>query len=119
MRFEIKDYPALRSAMDEFCAFLLAEKVCEERVFDTKVAVYELIGNALKYSGGGAVLCGEAEGEHITLTIKADKPFCPPNETVCADVFAEHGRGLFLVDKLCEKRTVAPDGTLIILIKTK
>ena len=50
MVFEIENYLALRKAMDEFCNFLLAEQVEKERVFDSKLAVYELIGNVLKHS---------------------------------------------------------------------
>lgn len=119
MKFEIKNYLALREAMDKFCAFLLAEKVDEERIFNSKLAVYELIGNVLKHSGGGATLYGEILNERITLKIVAEKPFFPPNTTVCADVFAEHGRGLFLVDKLCEERSFTPEGEMIIVIKTK
>lgn len=119
MKFEIENYLALREAMDAFSAFLLAEKVDKGRVFDSKLAVYELIGNVLKHSNGGAILYGDIEGDFIRLKIVADKPFCPPNQTVCADVFAEHGRGLFLVDKLCEERVFTPDGELIIMIKTK
>lgn len=119
MKFEIQNYLALREAMDKFCAFLLAEKVEEERVFNCKLAVYELIGNVLKHSGGGAALYGEISNERITLKIVAEKPFFPPNTTVCADVFEEHGRGLFLVDKLCEERSFTPDGALIIVMKTK
>ena len=62
---------------------------------------------------------GEILNERITLKIAAENPFFPPNTTVCADVFAEHGRGLFLVDKLCEERSFTPDGEMIIVIKTK
>lgn len=119
MIFEIENYLALRKAMDEFCDFLLAEQVEKERVFDSKLAVYELIGNVLKHSGGSATLHGEIVEERIRLKIVAEKPFCPPDTTNCADVFSENGRGLFLVDKLCEERIFTPQGELIIIIKTK
>lgn len=119
MRFEIANYDALRDAMDEFCAFLLAEQVNEERVFDCKLAVYELVGNVLKHAGGSAVLHGGVADGLIRLKIVTTKPFCPPNEPVCADVFSEHGRGLFLVDKLCVERSFTPDGEWLISIKAK
>lgn len=119
MVFRIENYLALREAMDEFCAFLLAEKVDKERVFDSKLAVYELIGNVLKHSGGSATLQGEIKDGLVRLKIVATKPFCPPNKTVCADVLSENGRGLFLVDKVCEERIFTQDGELIITIKTK
>ena len=119
MIFEIENYLALRKAMDEFCDFLLAEQVAKERVFDSKLAVYELIGNVLKHSGGSATLQGEIVEERIRLKIVAEKPFCPPDTANCADILSENGRGLFLVDKLCEERIFTPQGELIIVIKTK
>lgn len=119
MIFKIETYLALREAMDEFCAFLLAEKVTEERAFDSKLVVYELIGNVLKHSGGGATLQGEIQDGLVRVKIVAEKPFCPPNSTSCAEVFAEGGRGLFLVDKLCEEQIFTPNGELIITIKCK
>ena len=119
MIFEIENYLALREAMEEFCKFLLAEDVDKERVFDSKLAVYELIGNVLKHSGGSASLHGEVENGLVRLKIVASKPFCPPAQTTCVDVFSEHGRGLFLVDKLCEERIFTPQGELIITIKSK
>ena len=73
MIFEIENYLALRKAMDEFCDFLLAEQVEKERVFDSKLAVYELIGNVLKHSGGSATLHGEIVEERIRLKIVAEK----------------------------------------------
>lgn len=119
MKFEIENYSALRKAMDAFCAFLLAEQVDKECVFDCKLAVYELIGNVLKHSDGGATLYGEICEGFVRLKIVATKPFCPPTIAACADVLSEHGRGLFLVDKLCEEQIFTPDGELIITIKIK
>ena len=119
MVFDIENYLALRKAMDEFSAFLLAENVDKERVFDSKLAVYELIGNVLKHSGGSAKLHGEIADGKIRLKLIAEKPFCPPATANCADVYAENGRGLFLVDKLCEERNFTENGELIIIINTK
>ena len=119
MIFKIENYPALRAAAEEFCAFLRTEKVEEERAFDCKLVVYELLGNVLKHSSGGATLHGEVVDGAVRLKIVAEKPFCPPSTAVCADVFSEHGRGLFLVNKLCAEQTFTPDGEWIIVIKSK
>ncbi|MBQ7913006.1 MAG: ATP-binding protein [Clostridia bacterium] len=119
MIFKIENYLALREATDRLCAFLLAEKVDEERAFDCKLIVYELIGNVLKHADGGATLYGEVSDGLVRLKLVAAKPFCPPNTTACADVFAEQGRGLFLVEKLCEEQTFTSEGEWIITIKSK
>ena len=119
MVFKIENYLALREATEQFCTFLIEKKVDEERAFDCKLIVYELIGNVLKHSGGNATFHGEIEGEVIRLKIGAEKPFCPPNMAACADVFAEGGRGLFLVQKLCKEQVFTDEGELIITIKSK
>lgn len=119
MIFVIDNYALLQQAMDTFCDFLAQSRVSEEKIFDSKLAVYELIGNVLKYSGGGASLQGELENGYVRLKILSDRPFFPPDTSVCADALAEHGRGLFLVDRVCEERICTPDGALLLRIKTE
>ncbi len=119
MVFYIENYSSLRAAMDEFCAFLRAEQVAEERVFDSKLAVYELIGNVLKHSKASAKLFGEIVNGYVHIKITASKPFTPPKTTACAEALAEHGRGLYLVDRLCKEWICTDDGELIITIETK
>lgn len=119
MIFKIENYLALREAAEQFTAFLIEKKVDEERAFDCKLIVYELIGNVLKHSGGNATLYGEVEDGLIRLKIGAERPFCPPNTAVCADVLSESGRGLFLVQKLCEEQAFTTEGEWIITIKSK
>ena len=47
MIFEVDSYQTLRHAVEELCAFLSASEVPQERVFDSKLAAYELLGNVL------------------------------------------------------------------------
>ena len=120
MIFEIEDYQTLRHAVEELCAFLSQENVPSGSIFDSKLAVYELLGNVLQHSGGSAKLHGGIENGYVELKIVAEKSFCPPPKTgtrVCADRYSEHGRGLFLVDSVCEERFITPDGDIVIKIK--
>ena len=122
MIFEIENYQTLRRAVDELCAFLSDEKVSPERIFDSRLAVYELLGNVLKHSGGSAKLHGGIADGYVELKIIAERTFCPPpkKETVlCADKYSEHGRGVFLVDSVCEERFMTEDGGIFIKIKVK
>lgn len=119
MIFEIENYVGLKSAVEELCDFLAKNKVEEERIFDSKLVVYELLGNVLKHSGGSAKLAMELMQEYVEVKVLAEKIFCPPERGACAEVFSEHGRGLFLVDSVSQERTFTSDGGILVRIKIK
>ena len=117
MEFEIKDYTAMQRAITDFCRFLGENGVSSDRVFDSRLALNELLGNALKYAGGTARLQATLHSEYIEITVLSKTAFIPPKKSRCSDVYAEHGRGLFLVDSVCFERSVSPDGGIQIKIK--
>ncbi len=119
MFFEIENYGTLKSAVEELCAFLAVNKIADERIFDSKLVVYELLGNVLKHSGGKAKLAMELLQEYIELKVFAEKVFFPPEKGTCAEVFSEHGRGLFLVDSVSAERSFTSDGGILVRIKIK
>lgn len=119
MIFEIENYLALKSAVEELCEYLALNKVADERIFDSKLVVYELLGNVLQHSGGGAKLALELLQEYIELKVMAERVFCPPEKGECAEVTAEHGRGLFLVDSVSAQRAFTEDGGILVRIKIK
>ena len=117
MIFEIKNYHTLKSAVEELCNFLFDNDVPVDKVFDSKLAMYELLGNVLKHSGGSAKLQGGLSDGFVELKILAEHAFCPPEQGICSDVYSEHGRGLFLVDSVCAERICHDDGSIVIKIK--
>lgn len=119
MVFEIENYETLKNAVDELCEYLALHTVAEERIFDSKLVVYELLGNVLQHSGGSARLAIELLQEYIELKVLAERFFCPPERGTCADVFSENGRGLFLVDSVSTERITTADGGILVRIKIK
>lgn len=120
MIFEIENYQTLRRAVEELCAFLSEKNVPSDSIFDSKLALYELLGNVLKHSGGSAKVHGGIANGYVELKILAEKTFCPPPKcegATCADKYSEHGRGLFLVDSVCAERDMTEDGGIFIKIK--
>ena len=117
MIFEIKDYPAMHAAIAELCDTLQKSSVPSERVFDSKLVISELVGNVLRHTDGKATLRGEINGEFIELTIHSSVAFLPPEKSRPADVYAESGRGLFLVDSVSEERSCTKDGEIRVRIK--
>ena len=119
MIFEIHNYQTLRSAVDALCDFLSSENVPDEGVFDSKLVAYELLGNVLKHAQGRASLHSALKNGFVELKLIAETPFIPPQTAQCADIHAEHGRGIYLVDSLCEQRCITEDGHLLVRIKIK
>ena len=117
MVFEIVSYESLKRAVDDFCAFLFSKNIPDDRIFDSRLAAFELLGNVLKHSEGGAKFSATVEEEHIELKILGANRYCPPEKGTCAEVYSEQGRGLYLVDSVGAERIVTDDGGILVLIK--
>ena len=112
MIVKIENYTSLKKALDALCEFLLMQEVEEERVFDSKLAACELLGNVLKHSEGSATLHGEVNGGFIELKILSDLPFLP-TEIALPNLFSENGRGLFLTKSVSEGIEPIHGGVLV------
>ena len=117
MRFEIHNLTAMQEALERLCEFLIQENIPSGNVFDSKLVVSELIGNVLKHSDGIASLEWGVEGGFIRLKINSTSPFTHPTKSSLPPVYSEHGRGLFLVDSVCEERITTADGGILVRIK--
>lgn len=119
MIFEIENYPSLQESVEALCAYLIEQGVPSESVFDCKLVAYELLGNVLKHGNGKAKLQGEIIDGFVQLKIYTDAVFVLPEEKACPDVTAEHGRGLFLVNAVCEERFYSEKDGIRVQIKIK
>lgn len=116
MVFQVDDYASLRRSVEELCAFLSAQQISPEGVFDCKLVAFELLGNVLKHSQGGAKFHGEVKDGFIELRIFDESAFFAETAN-CSSVDAENGRGLFLVDNVCAVREKLQDGGILIKLK--
>lgn len=119
MAYEIYDHDSLKAAVDKTCAFLSSHAVPEEKVFDCKLVVYELLANTLEHSGGKAWLQVVLEGDKIHVIVRAERTYCPPIRSVCSSLEAERGRGLYLVDKLSEERVFTENSEIKVTLSAK
>lgn len=116
MTYEIIDYESLRRAVDALCAFLSEENVSSDCVFDSKLVAYEVLGNVLKHAKGNATFAFALANGFVELTVLSEENGCPCEKGRCSGVYAESGRGLFLVDSVAERST-SEDGRMRIRIK--
>jgi anti-sigma regulatory factor (Ser/Thr protein kinase) len=119
MDFEVRDFKTLRAALNTFCDFLREARVAEESIFDSRLVLSELANNVLQHSGGKAIVVGEIREKKVEVEVRSLKPFVPPEKPLLPDCTAERGRGLYLVDKIGERRYLTPDGGIRVVIKTK
>ena len=117
MNFEIDDFNALKEALHQMCQQLAAEKIPEEIVFCSKLVADELLSNVLQHGGGRAFFAAALEGDEIKLCVRGTENFRPPEKSTLADVFAESGRGLFLVDSYCTRREFSEREGILVYIK--
>ncbi len=117
MFFEVNDYVTLQAGIDELCVFLAQENVPSDCIFDSKLVAYELLGNVLKHADGKAILHGKIIEDFVELKICTHTLFEIPQNKTCPDVTAEHGRGLFLVNTVCEGRFYSDEDGIRVLIK--
>lgn len=104
MYFEIDDYSALKAALRNMCIKFSLENVPEETLFDSKLVATELLSNVLQHGGGTAYFRAELHDGKIMLSVRSTNDFRPPEQSSCSEATAERGRGLFLVDTICEDR---------------
>lgn len=117
MVMKIKDTDTLQAALRELCVFLAKENVPEHSVFDSRLVACELLGNVLRHANGEARLQGAVLDGFVELKIISDHVIAPTAEVKNADLFAEHGRGLFLVKTLCEERIYVEEDGVRVQIK--
>ena len=119
MIFRIDNYLSLREAMENVTRTLAEHDVPDERVFDARLVVSELVGNVLRHAQTAATLAVEIGDGFVKVLVQSDLPFVPPTVSKKAELFAESGRGLFLVDSVSDERTCTKDGQICVRIKIR
>lgn len=119
MVFEVKDIPSMHEAIYGLCSYLQQHGVSPDMLFDSKLVASELLGNVLRHTQGGAKIKGEIKDGYFHLYVYSDIIYRPPTESKNADVYAEHGRGLFLIDSVCVERSIVEEGAIVVKLKIK
>lgn len=116
MYFEIDSYNALREALKQM-SLAFSEELSEETAFNSKLVATELLSNVLQHGGGRAKFRVERTGNELRLCVQCENHYRPPETSACADRYAECGRGLFLVDAYCERRTYSEQDGITVFLK--
>ncbi len=117
MWLEVKTLTDLRRAAETLCNGWAEHEIPQDKIFDCRLVVNELVGNVLRHSDGIAFVAATVEDGYIEIRIRSTKPFIPPIASVCSSTEAESGRGLFLVDNVSVSRSVTEDGEIKVVVK--
>ena len=117
MKIEVENLLMLKGALYALCEFLSENGVSQEKVFDSKLIVSELVGNVFTHSTGKANVNAKIVDGLVEIEIHSTVAFTPPKKTELVETLAEHGRGLYLVDSLCYERLQADNGAIIVRLK--
>ena len=116
---KIKSNAALQAALAELTNFLMCAGICEEQIFDSKLVACELLGNVLRHTDEETGLQSEIKDGYIQLKILSRTFFPLPEKIRCSGLFAEHGRGLFLVNELSEGKIFSEEDGIRVLLRIK
>ncbi len=117
MQFSINGYDDLKNSTATLCEELSKNGVDSNVVFHCRLVIAELVGNILKHGNGQASLTVEDAKDCLLITVSSSQKFTPPKVSRCSGVYAESGRGLFLVDYYSEERTITNEGSITVRIK--
>ena len=114
--FKVSDLRKMNENLKEFADFLRANSVGEEDVFASRLVSCELITNVIRHSGEEAEFFAELFPDRIQITVVAKGLDGVNIRTEVPDVFAESGRGLYIIRCFGEIEP-AEEGGLTVCIK--
>ena len=99
--FKVSDLKKMNESLKAFSEFLRGESVAEEDIFASRLVSCELISNVIIHSGKSAEFCGSLEDGAIVITVTASGFESVNLSPTLPDVFAESGRGVYIVNCIC------------------
>ncbi|MBQ9118324.1 MAG: hypothetical protein IJY11_03880 [Clostridia bacterium] len=118
-RYSITDGVSLRDALSQLHQDLLLVGLDESCFFRCKLVFSELASNAAKHMPRGGEIKVELFEERVEIVLSGEKPFRLPEISNCSPVYAESGRGLYLIDSVCQSRENTANGVKVVLIRNR
>jgi serine phosphatase RsbU (regulator of sigma subunit)/anti-sigma regulatory factor (Ser/Thr protein kinase) len=107
-QFDAADAASAQSARADFSAQLRAAGAADEDVYAAEVVFGELIGNVLRHAGGIVDVLVDWEGPSPVLHVRDRGPGFTHAPRLPRNLWAESGRGLYIVQALTDDFNVTP-----------
>lgn len=99
--FKVDNLKMMSENLRAFADFLRAMGIDDDAVFYSRLVSCELITNVIRHSGQAAEFKGELLEDKIAITVTADSLKGFAVRPAVPDVFAEGGRGLYIIKSVC------------------
>ena len=101
INFKVDNLKNMGSQLKTFVDFLRLSGADDEDIFASKLVSCELITNVIRHGGDEAEFTGTLSGDKITITVTAESFKGLDISRPAPDVFAESGRGLYIINSIC------------------
>lgn len=101
--FKVDNLKNMNAELKEFLDFLRTVGVCDDDVFASRLVSCELITNVIRHGGDEAQFTGKLNDKTIVITVSAESLKGVDLHRPAPDIFAENGRGLYIVKTFCRK----------------
>lgn len=117
--FKVEKLTEINAALQDFINYLQSDGMTEDEVFDCKLVSCELLTNVIRHLGETARFDGDVLPDSIVITVSSDSGYTVPPLLKLPDVFAESGRGLYIINSICGGDIFTVDGGICVRIKRK
>ena len=115
--FKVDSLKNMSSQLQTFTEFLRLSGADDEDIFASKLVSCELITNVIRHGGDSAEFSGSLSGDTIIITVTAESFKGLDITRPAPDVFAESGRGLYIVKSICSDIERGERGEIKVVIK--
>ena len=117
INFKVDNLKNMGSQLKTFVDFLRLAGADDEDIFASKLVSCELITNVIRHGGDEAEFTGSLSGDVITITVTAESFKGLDISRPAPDVFAESGRGLYIVKSICSDIERGECGEIKVMIR--
>ncbi len=117
INFKVDNLIYMNAALQDFSDYLREQNVAEDDVFDSRLVSCELITNVIRHLGESAFFSGELCGDGIRIRVWSQSSGGVTLKPTLPDVFAESGRGLYIVNSICDGDIKVVGNEIVVYIK--
>lgn len=117
VKFRVDNLKNMNAELKSFAEFLRLSGADDDDIFASRLVSCELITNVIRHGGDAAFFTGSLTGEDIIITVAADSLRGLDLNFGVPDVFAESGRGMYIVKSFCNGIERGASGEIKVTIK--
>lgn len=115
--FKIDSLKNMSTHLKTFADFLRLSGADDEDIFASKLVSCELITNVIRHGGDSAEFTGTLSSDTIIISVTAESFKNLDISRPAPDVFAESGRGLYIIKSICSDIERGASGEIKVLIR--